>query len=228
MNGGVRIHEKAAVQEIWKAITSSAKIYELTSKDIYGYDAIIKAQKINSSQERMPAYDLPVPESPSPILITRDMTCWLKPIGTKENPIKNNVLHDSQFGEITFAVRPSGIKIGDIIICYAAHRKYIIAVYKAVSEYFSNNTNAFYPYSVRGENLFPYYGANWSRLHITIDTIKSEIISEKEFTITPKGANNYLPLTKADKMKVTQEYARLVMGKIEVENKRIAFSLMTD
>ncbi|MDE5694892.1 MAG: hypothetical protein K2H77_02810, partial [Alistipes sp.] len=114
-----------------------------------------------------------------------------------------------------------------IIICYAAYRKHIVSVYKAASNWFLNETTSF-PYSIKGENLFPYYGLEWAKRGITINTIKSEIISGQQFTITPNGANDYKRLQQADKMKVTSEYADLVIQKIKVVDNEIAFSMIID
>lgn len=225
---GVYLDDNDIVSEIWQTIITSPKIYELTSKEVHEYSQIIKTHKITPSKNPAPAYNFHLPISPIITKPTKNFTCWLKPIGTKENPIPDSDLHDTPIKDITFAVKPKGLKKGDIVICYAAHRKYIVSVYVVEKEWFNNTYSKDFPYSITGKNLYPYYGAEWAKMNITIDTIKAKVISGNQFTITPNGANNYLRLTQADKMKVTPEYANLVMQEIEIENNRIASLMITD
>lgn len=225
---GVCFDEKTIISDIWQRITTSSRTYKLTPKEIYEYDSIIKANKIPPQKNALPSYSLPVPITSANSNPASKYTCWLKPIGTKEHQISDNELHNSLFRDITFKVKPVGIKEGDIIICYAAYRKHIVSVYKAASNWFLNKTTTSFPYSIKGENLFPYYGSEWAKRGITIDTIKSEVISGQQFTITPNGANDYKRLQQADKMKVTSEYADLVIQKIKVVDNEIAFSMITD
>ncbi|HCY32603.1 MAG TPA: hypothetical protein DHV06_13690 [Bacteroides thetaiotaomicron] len=224
---GVCFNDKEASLNIWQTIVTRPQNYELSPEKIHEYNQIIKSSKIAPSKKNIPAYNF---QRPIPTIISMapsNFTCWLKPIGTQEHPVSNDDLHDTLFRDITFKVRPVGVKEGDIIICYAAYRKHIVSVYRARSKWFRNASDLF-SYSIKGENLFPYYGSEWFKSEITINTIKSEIISGKQFTVTPNGANDYKRLQQADKMIVTSEYANYVIQKLEIINNKIASLAIID
>ena len=76
--------------------------------------------------------------------------------------------------------------------------------------------------------MYPYYGAHWLTAGVTINTVKSDIISIGTFTITPNGKNNYNRLRLADKMIVTNEYAEYVISKVSELNNIYASTDITD
>lgn len=225
---GIYLDDTAIVSDIWRTITTSPKIYELTPKMVREYQQIINSGKIAPQKGKAESYPFQPPVSPTLSNPPKNFTCWLKPIGTQTHPIPDTELHDTPKRELTFAVKPVGIKTGDIVICYAAVRKYIVSVYIVEKEWFVNNHSKDFPYSISGKNLYPYYGGNWPKKGFTIDTMKAKFTAKTQFTITPKGANNYKRLTQADKMKVTAEYATFVMQELDNVNKELASQNITD
>lgn len=224
---GIYLENSKQIQNIWDTIIKSPKIYKLDSETIYEYEQIIKSEKISPTQKPDLAYNL---QPPVPPIISEqsEITYWLKPVGTQENPTPDSDLYNAATRDINFVVKPKGIKKGDIVIYYAAHRKNIVSVFIVEREYFKNEHRKDFPYSVTGRNLYPYYGAEWPKMNITIDTIRAKFTANEQYKITPKGANNYQCLTQADKMKVTPQYGKFVMQEIDIENKRIASSTIID
>lgn len=225
---GIYLDDNNHVSKIWQTIITNPMIYELDSEKVHEYNDLINSNKISPTKITVPAYDFQPPVSLITSNPSEDSICWLKPVGTKENPIPNSELYNTRIRDITFAVKPKGLRKGNIVICYAAHRKHIVSVFVVEREWFNNTYSKDFPYSITGRNLYPYYGSEWFKMNITIDTIKAKVIANNQFTITPKGGNDYRRLTQADKMKVTPEYANLVMQEIAIENNRIASLFITD
>lgn len=226
---GVIVEDSQIVIKMWNTIIASSRLRKLTEVDIQNYAEIIKTNKITKLPVSKEYYRLPASSASSVIpILNSQATCWLKPMGTTDNPVPNSDLHDTPIREITFSDTPVGIKNGDIIICYATKRKYILGVYKAISAYYTNKNGTVWKYSVDGENLFPYYGAHWFEAGVTINTIRDEVQIGGAFTITPNGKNNYNRLRLADKMIVTNEYAEYVITKLAKKNSEFALTEITD
>lgn len=225
---GVIVEDSLIVMKMWDTIIASSRLRKLTEVDIQNYAEIIKTNKITKPPVSKEYYNLPAPVPSLIPILSSQVTCWLKPMGTTDNPVPNSDLHNTPVREITFSDTPAGIKNGDIIICYATKRKYILAVYKAISAYYTNKNGTVWKYSIDGENLYPYYGSHWFEAGVTINTIKEEVLTMGSFTITPNGKNNYNRLRLADKMIVTNKYAEYTMAKVAKKNSEFALTEITD
>ena len=140
---------------------------------------------------------------------------WLKPCGSADNMVPDTRIFDEEV-DMTFATRPAGILPGDIIICYAAGRQDVLSVLVAKSPYIDDPTKGHFHYVIKCGNLTPKYGKEWSRHHITIYSVKQSFINNfRDSFITPSGRNDYMRLTRADKMKVTETFARYVLSLLE-------------
>ncbi len=143
------------------------------------------------------------------------ITYWLKPCGFADNMVPDTQIFGEEV-DMTFATRPSGINPGDIIICYAAGRQDILSVLVSKSGVDDNPAQGHFRYTIRCCNLTPKFGKEWSRHHITLYSIKQSFIKDYAGSfITPSGRNDYKRLTQADKMKVTETYARYVLSELE-------------
>ncbi len=140
---------------------------------------------------------------------------WLKPCGFADKVVPDTELYLDKV-PMTFATRPSGIRPGDIIICYAAGRKDLLSVLVAKGDIVDDPTKGHLRYCIECYNLTPQYGRDWSRHHITLDYVKQSFIKNYVGSfITPSGRNDYKRLTLADKMKVTETFARYVLSLLE-------------
>ena len=113
-------------------------------------------------------------------------------------------------------LKPVGVKIDDILISYAVGHKNILSIYRVNSEVKSTGIeNDRWPYYVVGENLTPFYGQEWSNYGIGISNLKTEVLNNNLFDITPSGKNSYGSLMRgADKLRVTPEFGQYIIDKI--------------
>jgi HKD family nuclease len=158
----------------------------------------------------------------NPLEINNSFNYWLKPIGVSDDYIPWDSIFDEIDKDLHFSkLRPVGVKINDILICYAVGYKNILAVYRVKSEVkTTGNQDDRWPYYVIGENLTPYYGQEWNTKNITITNQKDEVVKLGKFDVTPSGKNSYGSLMRgADKLKVTSEFGQYVTKKLlEIDN----------
>ena len=158
----------------------------------------------------------------NPMEINNSFNYWLKPIGVSDDYIPWDTVFDEIDKDLHFSkLKPVGVKVNDILICYAVGYKNILAVYRVNSEVKSTGRkNDRWPYYVIGENLTPYYGQEWNKENITITNQKDEAIKLGKFNVTPSGKNSFGSLMRgADKLKVTPEFGQHVIKKVlEIDN----------
>jgi HKD family nuclease len=160
--------------------------------------------------------------SVNPMEINSSFNYWLKPIGVSNDYIPWDATFDEIDKDLHFSkLRPVGVKVNDILICYAVGHKNILAVYRVKSEVKSTGKkNDRWPYYVIGENITPYYGQVWNTKNVTITNQKDEAIKLGKFNVTPSGKNSFGSLMRgADKLKITTEFGQYLTRKIiELDN----------
>ncbi|KQT30910.1 hypothetical protein ASG22_19640 [Chryseobacterium sp. Leaf405] len=142
-------------------------------------------------------------------------TFWLKPIGVTDDLVPLTQKFDLIDSDLHFSKRPSGIKMGDIIVSYAVGHLKILSISKVNSEIKNVNKESRWPFYIVGKNLTPNYGREWMKNNITISNQKSLFLSQTSFNITPSGKNTYGSLMQgADKLKITQEFGKYILDKV--------------
>ncbi len=220
---GVLIDDITQIQTIEKGILSKIVLEPIQSNHIDKF--LIEVQKHPTLPPKNEC-NLDLTElinlNTNPMEINNSFNYWLKPIGVSDDYIPWDTVFDEIDKDLHFSkLNPVGVKVNDILICYAVGHKNILAVYRVKSEIKSTGKkNDRWPYFVIGENLTPYYGQEWNTNNITITNQKGEAIALGEFKVTPSGKNSFGSLMRgADKLKVTPEFGQYVTKKIiEIDN----------
>ena len=116
----------------------------------------------------------------------------IKPLGSKNEIIREDADFTSFTRTINFSKRPASIRRGDFLIAYAVGSQKIITVYRVESKLLEDKENSRYPYCFRCLNVIPKYSKNWSQNNLYLnDLIKTfnELYPEKNVTTTKKDLN---------------------------------------
>lgn len=155
---------------------------------------------------------------------------WLKPIGVSENPFPDEPITELN-GRLDFSKRrPTGVKLGDLLITFAVGKRKIMSVYRATGQpHFATKEEIAlpghghrerWPWSITGENLTTEFSKNWWNENLTIDALREEYLNKfPERPISAAGGKTFGTFQyKADKMRVTKEFGEFILDKISKNN----------
>jgi hypothetical protein len=162
--------------------------------------------------------------SNNPLHVSSKTTYWLKPIGVTDNPIPWGEPFGHKEYPLHFARRPSGVRIGDIMIAYAIGHGNVLSVYEINSGINKvNDEEDRWPYYMMGKNLIPHYGEEWFKHDFDIYKQRVLALKTENFNVTPSGKNSFGRMNfGGDKMRLTTEFANYVIQKTMVINKEIS------
>lgn len=118
-----------------------------------------------------------------PSYASNKTTYWLKPMGCTETPIPLSENFSELEDELHFTKRrPSGIKNGDVIICYGVGLSSILSIYvtKNVPQYSTEDEiidepwKERWPWYIRAENQTCEYGAAWATHQLILKSLREE------------------------------------------------------
>ena len=155
------------------------------------------------------------------INIPKSNKIFLKPVGTKENPII-----ERDFSNETkqyFARRPKAIHKDDILIAYAVGRKNIVSVFRVLSKQPIQREADRWPWYVDVENITPYYGKCWFEKHLHITNIKNTYLElTNNSPITNERGITYGSLSRGgDKLCLDKDYGLYILSLALSEERNI-------
>ncbi|MFH1049655.1 MAG: hypothetical protein V1779_01850 [bacterium] len=149
---------------------------------------------------------------------------WLKPIGVSGHPISNIAVKIEE--KLGFSkIRPSGIKINDILIVYAVGLRKILSVFKSVSVPFKATNQQKkvdpdkirWPWSILANNITPDFSRSWWNNNLLITELADNFsIKYPKIPLTYVGGKNINALNYGhDKIKLNKDFAEFIIGKIQ-------------
>jgi len=206
-------------------IVQSITFFELLwrkSIDVLEKDLRIIINNKNNSSEERNGIKLPslwkLPEKKVKIKY------WLKPIGTKENPISNDRLFNRITDLMHFAVTPKSVRKNDVLIVYGTGTNKLLSVYKVNEkpEIVKNNEawRERFPWELEAENLTRNFGKNWFALNFNPFALVEEYLSKNPtgYITNVKGKTlggiNY----SKDKIELDKNFAEFVIEKMNQNN----------
>ncbi|WP_445454292.1 phospholipase D family protein [Flavobacterium sp. 25HG05S-40] len=223
---GIEINDTIRIEEIANDLISNIVLEPITEPILKKIEAkfnTIPPPKVivSDSIDLVKALNLKT----NPLNVLETANYWLKPIGSTEDLISITDKFSDTEKDLFFAVKPRGVKIGDILIAYAVGYKKILSIYR-VSSKFQTTTNPTdrWKYYIQGENLTRFYGNEWSDYNIHISDEREFFVKKFKLNATPSGKNSYGSLQQgADKLKITNEFGNYLIKKIVAINKEISF-----
>jgi hypothetical protein len=172
------------------------------------------------TEERQGSMSLPhlwnLPDDPG------DMNYWLKPVGVTGDPVTEDRTFDDIKERLHFSkVKPTGVKIGDILVAYGVGARRILSIYQVTSKPRFDTTNRRWPWYVLALNLTPRFGRSWAKHSIYADDIRERYLRvNPQKHITKVGGTTFggLNLGK-DKLKLDPEFAQYVIQRITKLNR---------
>lgn len=148
------------------------------------------------------------------------ITFWLKPLGTIENPIAPEIRFDYNPFRMTFARGVKSIKEGDIIIAYAVKSRKILSVFTATTEKgmidnFENEREKRWPYYVMCDNRATQFGANWSKMSLSLDSLsKSFLSSHPQSFLHHESKTLSVFQWGLDRLRISREFAEYIIREV--------------
>ena len=199
---GVCFDDHSKIKQIVNNLRKHVILKPITEKTVDKFQKIIDKNPLKQNEQKSNVNLIEeITFKENPLNILAGANYWLKPIGVSDNIITWGRAFDEITSDLHFSnKRPSGVKIGDILIAYAVGHKNILSIYRVISDIkYTGNPNNRWPYYVIGENLTPYYGKDWNQYDITVSNQKNEVLNKKLFDITPSGKNSYVSLESVKK-----------------------------
>jgi hypothetical protein len=156
--------------------------------------------------------------------ITDNTTYWLKPVGVTGDPIEEVPYRTEQ---LHFSnKRPTGVKIDNIIICYAVGHGKLLSVYKVISntpyrasrkEIIKASWLKRWPWYVKAMNLTPLFGDRWWRNDLFLTEFKDKYrYKYSNRPITNRGGKTLGTLNYgADKVCLSPDFAKYLIKNIQ-------------
>lgn len=161
--------------------------------------------------------------------IPRNIQYWLKPVGVTDDPITEDQLFDSEEEDHHFAIEPSGVRIGDILIAYGIGAKRLLSVYQVTSEgelvpeTEREEWMERWPWYVTSINLSRDFGRHWATHNLYASSILRDYLSNNPqgFITKRKGKTLGALSWGIDKINLDPEFARYVLREIMALNNNI-------
>lgn len=148
------------------------------------------------------------------------ITFWLKPLGTIENPIAPEIRFDYNPFRMTFARGVKSIKEGDNIIAYAVKSRKILSVFTATPEkgmidHFEKEREKRWPYYVMCDNRAMQFGANWSKMNLSLDSLsKSFLSSHPQSFLHHESKTLSVFQWGLDRLRISREFAEYIIREV--------------
>lgn len=145
---------------------------------------------------------------------------FIKPVGYSGEPYTANEKLDSDIATLHFSRRrPSAVRVGDILICYAVGSTKLLGYFEVITQptFFGDDDR--WPWSVKGKNLCPAYSESWMHYNNTLATIKETFSIDTPITYIggkTLGALNF----GSDKIRLTEIFANHIIKIIERDAKK--------
>ncbi len=176
---GINISDSKVIEGICDQILSETEktIYK---DDLLDMEAWVKAHPVTKAPRPKLQKNLLDFVQPK-IIMSKGITYWLKPYGTKNQYVPAYMKFDQEEIDITLAKGVGSIKKGDVLLVYAVGSRQIISIFEAtgkcgIKTVFVNKRDKRWPYYVTCKNLTPKFGAQWSDANVTLDTLISSYL----------------------------------------------------
>jgi HKD family nuclease len=230
---GVEISDIKEIDNIESTIIKSIGINNISKEDIYKLNEISNKYLEEQPNTEIREIDLNLSSFLNSNLISElgdTVNYWLKPIGVTDNPVEPSRKFDDIETDLHFSkLRPTGVKINDILICYGVGTGKILSIYKAISlplmvteEDIKEETwMERWPWYIKSKNLTSTYGSKWSNFDLNIGQLASEYLNQNENNfILANGSRSLGGLNWGkDKLRLSIDFAKFMIDKTLFNNK---------
>ncbi|WP_111308019.1 restriction endonuclease PLD domain-containing protein [Confluentibacter sediminis] len=230
---GIEISDLIEIEKLESSIIKCIEIDDITKADVYKLVEVSNSYLEQKPDAVIREIDLDLSSYLNINLINHfddSVNYWLKPIGVTEHTVEPS----RKFNEIEFdlhfsKLRPTGVKINDILICYGVGTGKILSIYKATTlpikvsdeEIEEEDWMERWPWYIKGENLTITYGTNWSNYNFNIGLLANEYLNQNTNNhILANGSKSLGGLNWGkDKLRLSTGFAKFMIEKVYTKNK---------
>ena len=212
-----------SIREMCEQVLKDSE-YEINKGELERMNDLIVAQKLQIEVLPQTRFDLVGMVKPSQSVNRRGITWWLKPFGTLADPVPFSEKFDQDSFEVSFAKSIESIKEGDILIAYAVKSQKIIAIYVATAQRGKRNKNQNWryqrwPYFVKCNNLTTRFGANWSSINLTLNSLIESYLKDNPVRMIHHSSNNLAVMRRGlDRLRLEKDFAAYVVDMVMKRN----------
>ncbi|MGO0257958.1 restriction endonuclease PLD domain-containing protein [Priestia aryabhattai] len=212
---GVEIDDTNQLKKILNDI-SSVSSHALSTEELKKIIVRIDNYLNNDTSTPRPKIDLKVNDlikytADFPIN-NSDQKYFIKPVGWAERPFSLERTLSDDVETLHFSKRrPTAVRVGDIVICYAVGTTKLLGYFEVLSEPVNSMVEGDrWPWSIEAKNLCPDYSENWNSFRNTISSIQNSYNNDIPMTYAggkTLGALNF----GSDRIQLTKEFAQHVI-----------------
>lgn len=161
-----------------------------------------------------------------PVLASKGkfVTYWIKPLGTSEEPVPEDVLFNKSEMNITFARFPRSVMTDDVLIAYSVRTQRMLSVFTAMEErgpvrFFRREKDKQWPWYAKCKNITSKYGANWVNIDLTLRELRKSYLREYPNGLVSLKSQNLDALMHGhDHIRLDANFAEFVIKKMVERN----------
>ncbi|MGG1679519.1 restriction endonuclease PLD domain-containing protein [Neobacillus sp. NRS-1170] len=213
---GIQIDDSNQIRKIIDDL-SNVSSHALTNDEITNIISRIDSYTDSSGETKKPKIDLKVSDliKKRAKIHKSDIRYFIKPVGWSDRPFSTNRSLSNNIEKLHFSKRkPSAVRVGDILICYAVGTTKLLGYYEVIDEPVFLEDAERWPWEVKAKNLSIDYSQRWNFFNNTISSIQATYDSPEPITFVggkSLGALNF----GADKIRLTEEFANHLINIIK-------------
>ncbi len=175
---------------------------------------------------KRPAIDANFVGMLKPVLASKgkSVTYWIKPLGTSEEPVSEDVMFDKSEIDITFARFPRSVMKDDVLIAYSVRTQRMLSVFTAMEErgpvrFFRRERDKQWPWYAKCKNNTPKFGSNWPNIDMTLRELRESYLREYPNGLVSLKSQNLDALMHGhDHIRLDANFAEFVIKKMVERN----------
>ena len=231
---GISIEDQTSIAEIERQVVQGIEYSNITENDLhrfkeeiekrgYNYSKQFMSKNINLQLVRLLDKDALI----EPYFASKTCAYWLKPLGSKDHPFPPDGVLVKENQRLDFANRPSGVAVGDVVICYGVGVRKVLAVIlitdkprmATAKEMQENEHLKRWKWCMYGKNMTPQYGCEWNNHNLTLRSLENAFLDRYPEELLTKQSQSLGSLRwHSDKVRLNPNFAFFIIGKIMDRN----------
>jgi len=229
---GILTSDSNIINSISKQLTSTIQFEDLTLKEIEHLEnkceEYFKGKNIPSKSDVELYLTKFLQDRHTDEILTRNVTYWLKPVGTREFPIENGRTFNNET-HLNFANKKNKpkVKVNDILLVYGVGTGKIVSIYRVIKppvladeeiQYKQTGRSGRWPWYVIGENITATYGTNWWMFDLRLKKLEKEFLAKNvDNKLSYRSPESLMPAIQRqkDRVKISKDFCQFVYDKIK-------------
>lgn len=169
-----------------------------------------------------------LPNRFSDTILAKNVTYWLKPVGTREYPIEKGHVFDKET-PLNFANKKNKpkVQVNDILLVYGVGTGKIVSIYRVIKpptladdeiQHKQTGTSGRWPWYVIGENITNQYRNSWWTYDLRLVQLEKDFLAESvDNKLSSRNPKSLMPAIQRqkDRVKISKDFCQFVYDKIK-------------